>query len=393
MSFHFINRLIFFSSCSRKPTREFIYVEGESDDAALEAELEPEEEDSPSVTFSKKHRDIMGILNLLFADRFKLEDQEFIPEAQRLFNYGSSTPCYVLKPIILRGSFLDPPVWPGEASNTGSWPRATRFPRNVIPYKTGFSLKPPGRPIDIYIEDDNLRALLTAPKISEANLDATISFSSQSIKLSGTSFPNTDFFQRMALLDGLYTEDLLSCALQFMPRLREEMLSTFGDFNTESMDFLEKLLGLISFSNQRGVHNNVAAFVSNKAGMRSHVLSRFQVPQVTAQMLKNSTFTCEGVFGELPQAFLNKFSSVTGSALVCRPKSKNVSSAVSSGQGRGQKRGGNQYGNQYNQSAKKGKASGAYNQQGVFPLALTTHRGGGATSKSFRGKGTGRGKN
>ena len=127
-----------------------------------------------------------------------------------------------------------------------------------------------------------MRALLTAPKISEANLDATISFSSQSIKLSGTSFPNTDFFQRMALLDGLYTEDLLSCALQFMPRLREEMLSTFGDFNTESMDFLEKLLGLISFSNQRGVHNNVAAFVSNKAGMRSHVLSRLQVPQVTA---------------------------------------------------------------------------------------------------------------
>ena len=64
MSFHFINRLIFFNSCSREPTREFIYVKGESDDAALEAELEPEEEDSPSVTFSKKHRDIMGILNL-----------------------------------------------------------------------------------------------------------------------------------------------------------------------------------------------------------------------------------------------------------------------------------------------------------------------------------------
>ena len=175
-----------------------------------------------------------------------------------------------------------------------------------------------------------------------------------------------------------------------MPRLKEELISTFGNFNTESMDFLEKLLALISFSNQRGVHNQIAAFVSNKSGMRNHVLSKLQVPPKTAQMLKNSTFTCEGVFGELPQAFLSKFSSVTGTALVCRPKSKSVSSAaVSSGHGRGQKRGGTLY----NQPAKRGKSTGAYNQQGVFPLALTTHRGGGATSKSFRGKGRGRGKN
>ena len=192
------------------------------------------------------------------------------------------------------------------------------------------------------------------------------------------------------MYDGLYTEELINCAMLFLPRLKAELMATFGEMSSDSMDFLEKILGLLSFSNQRAMHNNIAAFVANKAGMRNHVLSKLQVPPKTTQMLRNSTFTCEGVFGELPQAFLSKFSSVTGQALVGRPKSyKNQGSSAASGQGRGQKRGGNQYGNQYNQSAKKGKASGAYNQQGVFPLALTTHRGGGATSKSFRGKGRG----
>ena len=86
MFFHLINRLIFFNSCSREPTREFIYVEGESDEAALEAELEPEEEDLPSVSYSKKHKDIMDILQQLFAHKFKLDEQDFIPESQKIFN-------------------------------------------------------------------------------------------------------------------------------------------------------------------------------------------------------------------------------------------------------------------------------------------------------------------
>ena len=172
---------------------------------------------------------------------------------------------------------MDPPVWPGEASTTGSWPASTRFPRGVIPFKTGFSLKPPGRPFDIFIEDENLRLLLEAPKISEANLDATVFYTSHAIKLSRTSFPNTDYFQRASLFDGFYSEELINSALAFMPVLKEQLQAAFGNFNavfnSESIDFLEKLIALISLSNQRGIHNLIAAFVSNKTGMRNHVLS------------------------------------------------------------------------------------------------------------------------
>ena len=142
---------------------------------------------------------------------------------------------------------------------------------------------------------------------------------SQAIKLSGTSFPTTDFFQRANLFDGLYTEELINSALGFIPVLKENLLAKFGDFITSSLDLLEKLFALTSLSNQRGVHNQIAAFVSNKTGMRNHGLSKLQVPSKTAQMLKNSNFTCEGTFGDLPEAFLSKFTTLAGGTLICKP--------------------------------------------------------------------------
>ena len=162
--------------------------------------------------------------------------------------------------------------------------------------------------------------------------------SSQAIKSSGTSIPTTDFFQRANLFDGLYTEELINSALAFFPVLKSNLSSKFSDFNTSSLDFLEKLIALTSLSNQRGVHNQIAAFVSNKIGMRNHVLSKLQVPSKTAQMLRHSNFTCEGTFGDLPEAFLSKFSTMAGGSLVCKPKYRGAStSAASYGQARGQK--------------------------------------------------------
>ena len=161
---------------------------------------------------------------------------------------------------------------------------------------------------------------------------------SQAIKLSRTSFPTTDFFQRANLFNGLYTEELINSALAFFPVLKENLSSKFSDFNTSSLDFLEKLIALTSLSNQRGVHNQIAAFVSNKTGMRNHVRSKLLVPSKNAQMLKNSNFTCEGVFGDLPEAFLSKFTTLAGGTLICKPKYRGAStSAASYGQARGQK--------------------------------------------------------
>ena len=67
-----------------------------------------------------------------------------------------------------------------------------------IPYRKNYDFKPPTRPSDIAIIDPNLKKLLEAPKIKEANLDPTISRSTEATKFSGMALPSTDFFQRGA---------------------------------------------------------------------------------------------------------------------------------------------------------------------------------------------------
>ena len=107
----------------------------------------------------------MATLVQMFRDKFLLKEQDVISAAQKLFNINSSTPLLKLNPFIIKGSFLDPPVIEGELSSTGTWPSSTRFPKGPNPYKAGFQLKPPGRPLDIFIEDPNLKKLLEAPKM------------------------------------------------------------------------------------------------------------------------------------------------------------------------------------------------------------------------------------
>ena len=99
-----------FSDHAREPARDYFYME-EDEREEVEEELEAVEKEQPSVSMTKKHRDIMHSLEKLFKHKFKLEEQEFIPEAQRIFNLSSSTRRYILKPLLIRGSFLDPPVW------------------------------------------------------------------------------------------------------------------------------------------------------------------------------------------------------------------------------------------------------------------------------------------
>ena len=97
----------------------------------------------------------------------------------------------------------------------------------------------------------------------------------------------------------------------------------YDGFTSNAIDFLQDILGLIQFSNQRAIHNVIAALTANKTGMREKVLARFDVPPKTRQMLKFSAFTSESVFGNLPKAFLANFTGATSSNLVARDRKKN----------------------------------------------------------------------
>ena len=198
-------------------------------------------------------------------------------------------------------------------------------------------MKPPGRPFDIEFKDPVLKAFLGAPKISSATLDATVFYTRQEVKLSGDQSVNSDYFMRQGLTDAFYSDELLTAAMQFIPKFRQEMEDHYDHFTSGAVDFLQDILGLIAFSNQRTIHNNVAALIANRTGMREKVMSRFDVPPKMRQMLKNSSFTSVGVFSEFPQSFLDKFTGATSQQLVVRDRKKKNGNNTG-GKSRGQKR-------------------------------------------------------
>ena len=104
------------------------------------------------------------------------------------------------------------------------------------------------------------------------------------MKLSGDQSVNTDYFLRQGLTDAFYSDELITAAMQFIPKFRQEMEDHYDHFTSGAVDFLQDILGLISFSNQRAIHNNVAALIANRTGMREKVMSRFDVPPKTRQM-------------------------------------------------------------------------------------------------------------
>ena len=354
-------------------------------DADSEPEPEPEEDEEedeeeivkPSMT--KEHKEMMGYLQHMFADRFTIKDTAAVPAAQKLFNINENTPLLKIEPI-LEGSWLDPPKSGNDL--IGYWPSKTKFPKGTNPYRANFLFRPPSRPTDVFITHPMLRKLLEAPKISEAYLDPTVFRSSEPVRLVGTSFPTTDAFQRAGLFDGFYTEEMLNFALQFIPMLKQELSSSFADVDLSAFQFLEKLLAMTSLSNQRSYHNQIAALVSNKNAMRLHVLTKHKVPTNTAKYLKGSDFAGEGVFGDLPESFLAKFSTAAGKDMVCTPRSWGASGSFGSGFG-GLKRSLAQQG----QQAKRRKPS--FNSQRDFSWVSRYPKGGGFANKSSRGRGKG----
>ena len=352
-----------------------------SDSEIMEAQdssdQEDEEDSRPSMT--RELNEIMNNLSYMFPDRFSSDINESMPIAQRVFQCKPSTPRLKLNPE-LSGSWLDPPK--SDDSDIGCWPKETKLPKGSMPYTKGYKFRPPNRPDNIVITDPNLKKLLEAPKIKEANLDPTIFRSTVATGFTGTSFSSTDVFLRGGLYDSFYSEELLSFALSFIPILKEQLSANFEGMDLSVFDFLEKLLAMTSLSNQRSYHNQIAALVSNKAGMRNFVLSKFNMPANTAQSLRGLNFACEGVFGDLPESFMAKFSTVSGGSLTCRPKGRPSYLTKSYAS---ESLGGRKRASSSSTQARKRQRPNSSDQ--LFPWATKVSRGGGSSFRDSRFRG------
>ena len=134
-----------------------------------EDEFEEDEVQKPSMT--KEHKELMGYLQHLFANKFTVRDTAAVPAAQKLFNISENSPLLKIEPV-LEGSWLDPPKSGNDL--IGFWPAKTKCPKGTNPYRPNFSFKPPSRPTDVFITHPLLRKLLEAPKISEDYLDPIV---------------------------------------------------------------------------------------------------------------------------------------------------------------------------------------------------------------------------
>ena len=249
---------------------------------------------------SQEIKDVMDKLFRLIPKRFFMV-QGKIPVAQHMILLNKSSPLLIIKPQ-LQGSWLDPPkdlnadiVWPGNIA----------FPKGTNPYVKDFVNRPPARPFDTLLVNPRLRKLLLASKIKFANLNTPVFKINFPIKLSGMRFVKIDYFLRNCLYDTFFSEDLLGCAFEIAIMLRAQLETDHPGIDKEYLDFLLKLLGLLSLSNQRSVHGQIAAFVANKYGLRKYVLNKLQVPATTARVLRGTDFATEGVFGEIPRGSLD----------------------------------------------------------------------------------------
>ena len=261
-------------------------------------------------------------LFVLIPEKFNIDNRESAHIAQRGLTMNSKKPQFKINPVI-EGSWLDPPK--EQDSDIGNWPEHTVFPKGTTPYPKDFpsSLRPPSRPTDFYVEDPNLRRLLMGPKIKEAKLNPSVFKDPTPIKLSGTAFVNSDFFARKALLDAFYSDQLLNCALEIIPKFKANLDEVLDETDTKVDDFLDlfkKLLSMVSFSNQRAYHGLIAAIVANKFGMRNYILNKFETNTHTSDFLRRSNYTTDDVFGEFPRWYLERFIHVNGASLMIKPK-------------------------------------------------------------------------
>ena len=313
---------------------QVFYEEKEEGELNSDVEEEVEEgvdridKDSPNISLVKEHKSVFASLAWIWKDRFvDSADKSDMTKAHKHYKMHEAAPSLKINPC-LKNSWFDPQKQLESSDSIKYWPTGTIFPKSLTPHAKDFKYKPAFRPKDIFIADPDLRNLLNGPKLSDVSLDHTVFQNPKATNVSNSPLSAIDKCQREGLIDNLITEEFLNFALDFIKVIDNEVKAVVPDFNVAGLTFLERMLSLTAMSNQRSYHQQVAGLVTNRLSLRKEVLTKFNVPAKTANMLVGSNFASEGLFGPLPESFISSFSSVSGNSLVVKPKYSNSQSSL-----------------------------------------------------------------
>ena len=293
--------------------------EDNSDSTATDAsenESDLVEEESAVTNMDHEYDYAFEILADLFPEKFKIkEDSVRISEAQKRFKAPKSKPQLIINPYT-DNTWLDPKTRIDESDTITYWPPEIKLPQGPNPFTPKYSPKPPPRPKDISISNKNLKKMLEAPKLGKLRLDSSI-FNDSSSDVSSSPHTKIDLFLRTGLFEDFIAGEFLDIAILLIPIVMKEINSVIPDCQFASLMILEKVIGFASFNNSRSVHNQIAAFVNNKAALREMVLKTYKAPESTLDLLRGSDFAWNSLFGPMPESFKDTLKTAIGKDLTC----------------------------------------------------------------------------
>ena len=276
----------------------------------------------------KETREVFSELSSIFPENFVAKDTS-VPYYDRLQRDSSSVPLLKIQPT-LTDTWLDPYKKDSPSDSVGYWPSSVKLPpkaSQACPPK--MLTRPDRRHSDISVVDDDLRAMLEAPKFGALHLDPSV-FQAAKVDVSKENLGTIDYLLRSSLYDSFVTDELLALVLRLVPLVQSDLgISSTAAAATASsphLDLLSRVVRVAAHSHSRSVNSLTASFVSSKVAIRDSVLGKFQVPTLTNTLLRGSSFKDEGLFGPLPESFQETLKASQGKDLMCKNKHGSSSS-------------------------------------------------------------------
>merc|ERR1739842_34280 len=225
---------------------------------------------------------------------------------------------------ILTGSWLVPSHKEESSDTIGFWPHTTKFPSEQVIYPPEYSLRPPKRPTDLIFVNKDLKSMLEAKMADKPNLNHTaFQEPKKPISFKNTINAKMECLLKKCLIESYTAETFNDIALALFPIMFAEIEAHIGDLkNIElpSLDLLHSLLSLAGQGNSRMSNLHISGLVTNKLEMRDKILTEFDHPFKTKNILRGSGFLTENAFGPLPESWKQGLSSINGKDLMCIAK-------------------------------------------------------------------------
>ena len=290
-----------------------------SEDSEDSEKVSAKDEDQPT-NINKETKEIFMYLAYLFPDRFEFEnDNGEYSQTHTKYNLDKNNPLLKISPNI-KHSWFDPSSKDKESDTIKYWPSNTKFPSRSNPLPHKYPYKTTARTKDVTFTDPNLKKLLISPQLDSITLDHS-TFDPSTVSVKDSAHPKIDVFQRAGLYDSFYSGEILDIMLSLIPIIFDEIFAyTQHEVDIPSLSLMEKLICHSIFSNDRAVHNQSAGFVINKLALRDSVLSKYQAPASTVNILRGSDFKCDNLFGPMPESFKESLNSHQGKNLTATKK-------------------------------------------------------------------------